>query len=366
MTSHSSTWTRRAALLRMAGAAALVGPFVSACSGPPTRPDDALPLRSPGPSGPAVLQHWRTISTGQIAAPAGAFGVPSLPGLPSLPAPMGGAPIRLVGPVALALRGGSLLVADAGLGRLIRIEPGQPAWTVLPPVAGLSVSPRTVVALGTDASLWALDGPSRMLLNLSAGGQVIRRVDLGAAGLASPVGFALAGFGQRIVVADDSRGRWVELRGGLLVEPMPIPNPNPGDDPMAPGSDAIDAIDAIDSIAASTDRLYLLDRRRARVRVVALADGRILQTLGEGELRQPVALAADARGRLAVLDAQDGSVHLHVPGQPVLRVTAAELRVRLPIALAMEDGWLAVADRSGGVVQLFRVLEGRAAEGLTR
>lgn len=362
MTTHlpmTPTLTRRAALLRGAGAVALAAPLLSACSGPPTRPDDAVAWR---PTGPAVLQHWRTISTGQIAAPAGAFGVPSLPGLPSLPAPMGGAPIRLVGPVALALRGGSLLVADAGLGRLIRIEPNLPAWTVLPPVAGLAISPRTVVALGTDASLWALDGPSRMLLNLSAGGQVIRRVDLGAAGLGSPVGFALAGFGQRIVVADDSRGRWVELRGGLLVEPMPMP----GDAATDPRSDAVDAVDATDAIAASTDRIYLLDRRRARVRVVALADGRSLQTLGEGELRQPVALAADARGRLAVLDAQDGSVHLHVPGQPVLRLGAAELRVRLPVALAMDDGWLAVADRSGGVVQLFRVLEGRAAEGLTR
>ena len=35
-------------------------------------------------------------------------------------------------------------------------------------------------------------------------------------------------------------------------------------------------------------------------------------------------------------------------------------------ALALEDGWLAVADRSGGVVQLFRVLEGRAEPGTGR
>lgn len=350
--------TRRAGLLRLGVALSSgMGLGLSACSGPPTRPDDAPPPRPPGP---AVLQHWRTISAGQIATPGGAFGVPGLPGLPGLPAPMGGAPIRLVGPVALALRGGELLVADAGLGRLIRIDPAQPAWAVLPPIAGLAISPRTVLALGTDASLWALDGPSRLLLNLSASGQVIRRVDLGAAGLASPVGFALAGFGQRIVVADDRSGRWAELRGGLLIEPLRA------DDLAGPAGEATDAgpdagPDAADAIAASADRVYLLDRRRARVRVQALSDGRPLQTLGEGELRQPVALAADARGRVAVIDAQDGSVHLHVPGQPVLRLSPAELRVRQSAAIALDDGWLAVADRVGGAVQLFRVLDGGPA-----
>ncbi|RZS58148.1 hypothetical protein [Sphaerotilus mobilis] len=345
--------TRRRWIAGLAALAAIgAGPVLTGCSGPPTRPDDAPPPRPPGP---AVLQHWRTIGSGQLALPGGAFGVPTLPGLPGLPglpAPMGGAPIRLVGPVALALRAGELVVADAGLGRLIRIPQASavasaPAWTVLPPIAGLAISPRTVLALGSDASLWALDGPSRELLQLTPGGQLIRRVSL--ADLTSPVGFALAGVANRVVVADDASGRWAEWRGATLAEPLGTTGEG--------GADAI---------AASLDRVYLLDRRQARIRVFALGDGRPLGLIGAGELRQPVALAADVRGRVAVLDGQDGSVVFFVPGQPALRLLPADLRVMQPAALALDDGWLAVADRVGGVVQLFRVREGRVGEGLTQ
>ena len=220
--------------------------------------------------------------------------------------------------------------------------------TVLPPISGLAISPRTVLALGPDGSLWALDGPGRQLLNLAPGGQLIRRVSL--AELASPVGFALAGVANRLVVADDSSGRWAELRGATLAEPF----------------EAAEAGAAADAIAASRDQVYLLDRRRARVRIVSLLDGRPLGLLGEGELKQPVAIAADPRGRVAVIDAQDRSVWLYVPGQPGLQLLPAELRVQQPAAIALDDGWLAVADQVGGVVQLFRVLERRADEGLTR
>ncbi len=338
--------TRRALLAGLSALAAVVaGPVLIGCSGPPTRPDDAPPPRPPGP---AVIQHWRTLISGQLAVPGAAFGVPTLPGLPGLPAPMGGAPIRLVGPVALALRAGELLVADAGLGRLVRISQATPAWTVLAPIAGLSISPRTALALGPDGSLWALDGPGRQLLQLAPGGQLIRRVSL--AELASPVGFALAGVANRLVVADDSTGRWAELRGGRLAGPL----------------EAAEIGAGADAIAASRDQVYLLDRRHARVRIVALVDGRPLGLLGEGELKQPVALAADARGRVAVLDAQDRSLWLYVPGQDALRLSPADLRVQQPAAIALDDGWLAVADRVGGVVQLFRVLEGKSGEGLRR
>ncbi|MGY0195494.1 hypothetical protein ACWA7J_10510 [Leptothrix sp. BB-4] len=336
-TSPSSP-SRRRCLIGAGAAAAIGGLGLAACSGPPTRPDDAPPPGSTLPSGPVTLQHWRSYSSGPLALP-GAGGLPTLPGLPGLAAPQGGPPVRLLGPVALALRAGELLVADAGLGRLVRISPSLPAWTVLPPIAGLAITPRTVLAIGPDASLWALDGPGRQLLNLSPGGQLIRRIGLGE--LASPVGFVLAGIGNRLLVADDSSGRWFELRGATWAEPWSEP---------APGA-------AADAIAASRDTVYLLERRLARVRRVDLRDGRALDVLGDGELRQPVALAADARGRVAVLDAQQRAVWLHVPGQPAQWLSAADLRVQQPAALAMDDGWLAVADRLGSV-QLFRLIEG--------
>lgn len=365
--SVSGRMARRRMLVAMGAAlGALAG-----CEGPPQRPDDALP---PPASGPLRLRLWRSVSTGHLPAArpgvplgappllgpgtgfgAGGIGVQTLPGAGPL--------VRLVAPAALALRDQELVVVDPGAGRVWRIDLGFEGFVAVP---GVTATPATAVALGPDHGLWLLDGVARTLLHVSRDGQPLPSLRL-AGEVVSIGGFALADGGGAVLVADDSQHGWFELRPGARLARGVTPQSADGDSSLI-GADAI--------AAATTpvgERVWLLDRRAGRVRVFD-REGRALGSWGAGLLRQPVALAADRRGRLVVLDAQDRSVWLFQGDPPAgaapsaaaapQRFDAAQLGLSGgaggaggPLAaggLALDGAFLAVSDRLAGRVLIHR------------
>lgn len=307
--------------LMFAGAAALAGCAADLPAGPP-----------PAPGQP---QRLRTLQGGFLA-PVLAGGLPP-PLRPGLPLPAGsGQFVRWVAPVALALRGNDLLVADAGSGRLWRAD----AYGLhLSAIAGAPVGRQTALALGADGSAWVLDPFARQVLRFGRDARLLQTLRIGIAG-GAPAALALAEDGLTLLVADAAGAAWSEHRGvGGVVRQI------------APEAEGGQRISGVDAIAAGRGGVVVLDRLRGVVHRVS-REGRVQQTLGRGELMQPVALALDRRGRVYVHDAQQPAVvRLSADGE-AQRWSAAELGVQQIGAIAVEELTLAVADALAGSVVL--------------
>lgn len=314
------------ALLRttaMGAALAVLG----ACVTPAPAPPDTVAA----PGAPLMLRPWRTLQGGFLAPPGAAFGLPARPGT--------GAFVKLLAPTAVALRGSDLLVADSGTGRLWREDL---ALNTLTPVAGAPVTPGTMVALGPDLSAWVLDGITRQVLRFARDGRLLQTWRA-APTAASVAGFALADGGATLLVVDDSLRQWVEFRGaGGPALPRALP-------PDLRGADGL---------AVAGDTVFVLDKARGAVHALR-RDGTALATLGEGELKQPQAIAADRFARVFVVDAADRAVKLLAPGRDTQVFGAEALGVQQIGGIAVDERFLAVSDRVGGAVVIHRL----AAEG---
>ncbi|TXC65203.1 hypothetical protein FSC37_00845 [Piscinibacter aquaticus] len=289
-------------------------------------PTPAPPVAS-APGGVSTLRPWRTLQGGFIAPPGAAFGLPARPGT--------GAFVKLLAPTAIALRGSDVLIADAGSGRLWREDM---ALNTLTPIAGAPVTPGTLVAIGPDLSAWVLDGITRRCCASRATGGCCRP-RRAAPAAASVAGFALADGGATLLVVDDSLGQWVEFRGaGGLAQPRSLPSD----------------VRSADGVAVAGDSVFVLDKARGAVHALR-RDGTLLATLGEGELKQPQAVAADRFARVFVVDDAGRTVKLLVPGREAQVFGAEALGVQQIGGIAVDERFLAVSDRVGGAVVIHQL-----------
>lgn len=272
--------------------------------------------------------HWRSLQGGFLA--------PTLPGPGQAPRMASGMFMRWVRPGPLALWGNELLVADLATARLWRADTAGNAVTG---IAGAPVGPGMALALGPDLSAWVLDAVSRQVLRFARDGRLLQTHRIGTA-LPSPVALALADGGATLLLADGLGAQWSEQRGpaGLVHHVAPE---------QANGL----RISGVDALAVAGDHICVLDRLQGVVHRVS-RQGQVLQTLGRGELQQPVALAVDRLGRVVVHDAQDHSLKRLRSGGPALRWTAADLGVQQIGDLAIDGTMLAVSDALAGQVVL--------------
>lgn len=206
----------------------------------------------------------------------------------------GTAPVRLgcpeapwAGPMAVAFEpGGALLVADAALGRVVRLRDGR-CQTVL---EGLE-RPAGVAAAGGE--VFAVDGPRHEVVAAGPGGGAPRR--FGAEALLAPVAIAATPEGH-LLVADALAARVVRFAAdGRVLGSVGGRAPELGGLLRPKG------------VAAGPDgRVYVLEASEDRVAVFD-GGGRLLAWLGEhgaapGRFTQATGLAVSA-GRLGVADA---------------------------------------------------------------
>jgi len=143
--------------------------------------------------------------------------------------------------------------------------------------------------------------------------------------------------------------QWLEQRGSsTLAQPV---LPADADGRRISGVDGL----ALAPVAGGgPDRLWVLDRLAGAVHQVQ-RDGRVLQTLGRGDLLQPSALAADRFGRVFVVDRDGQSLVCLQAGVAARHLAWPALGVRQIGALAIDDRQLALADRLQGQVVLHRL-----------
>lgn len=301
---------------------------LAACAG-----DGAAPSRPALADG--LLTPWRVV-TGGFLSPAPAAGQP-----PAVARLGSGMYVRLLSPAATALRGPDLLVADAGNGRLWRIDP---AFNQAAVVAGAPVGPGSAVALGPDLSAWVLDPATRQVLRFARDGRLLQTWRVGS-DVPSPVALALADGGATLLLADGMGAQWSEQRGPGGLARL-----------VAPGRDGR-RVSGVDAIVPMDDALYLLDRLAAAVHRTD-RDGRVLATLGRGDLVQPGAIAADRDGRVFVADRAGSVLVVLREGQPARRIDAAALDLQRIGGVAVDERVLALADPLRGQVVLFTLAPG--------
>jgi hypothetical protein len=282
------------------------------------------------PPSPGQPVPWRTLQGGFLA--------PTLPAVGAPPRLASGMFVRWMSPAAVALRGMDLLVADLGTQRLWRADLSGNAITG---IAGAPVSPGVALALGPDLSAWVLDPVSRQVLRFARDGRLLQSHRSGL-DTSAPVALALADSGQTLLLADGLGASWSEQRGGLLRSIDPE---------RSPGR----RISGVDGLAPGRDSLFVLDRLAAAVHRVS-RQGAVLQTLGQGDLMQPQALAVDRLDRVYVLEGQDGSLKRLSAAQPMQRWSAAELGVQKIGGLAVDGLMLALTDSLAGAVVVLSFL----------
>jgi hypothetical protein len=321
---------RRRALLSLGLPSVVAFASLAGCAADPA----AAAADAREPRGP--ITPWRVVS--------GGFLTPA-PQPGQLPRPGTGMFVKLVAPTAIALRGPDLLVADAGSGRVWRIDP---AFNHASGIAGAPVTPLTALMLGPDLSAWVLDASARQVLRFARDGRLLQTYRIDTA-LPSPVALALADGGATLLVADGMSAQWGEQRSpaglGIRVAPR-----------VADGG-AGTRISGVDAIATLGDDLVVLDRLGAVVHRVA-RDGRVLATLGRGELAQPSALAVDREGRIYVVDAGQRTLVVLHEGMPARRFDAASLGLQRIGGVAVDERVLALSDSQLGQVHLFLLAPG--------
>ena len=313
-------------------AAAIVTLLLAGCAAALQEASRANDPKPEIPEGEVRLGPSRAVLGGFLAPPGAAFGVPVRPG--------SGAFVKLVAPTSMALDGNDLLIVDSGTGRVWRADLG---FNTLSEVAGSPAAPGTLVALGPDLAAWVLDGVARQVQRIARDGRLLQTFRATSSAPA-PVGFALADGGATLLLADAGLRQWVEFRsvGAFATS-------------VAPRAADDSGLRGVDGIAVARDTVYLLDRSAALVNVVR-RDGQVLGRLGAGELKQPVAIAANRAGRVFVHDAQDNTVKLLRAGAPAQVFDAARLRVQVIGAIAVDERALAVADRLSGQVVIHPLL----------
>lgn len=326
-----------------AGAAAVhAGAWLAGCTGMQIeRPDepgaDPGPAVPPGRSGP-LLSPERVLTGGFLAPPTSVVGVPARPGT--------GMFVRWQSPGVLALRGNDLLVLDAGQQRLWRADA---ALGTVTGIAGAPTGPGVRVALGPDLSAWVLDPVARRVLRFGRDGRLLQSSSIPAA-IASPVALALDDGGLALLVGDGAGAQWSEQRGPAGV--VQTVSPLLADGRRIQGVDAL-AIPPQPGAAPGGDA-WVLDRLAAAVHRVR-RDGAVRQTLGQGELMQPEALAVDRFGRAFVVDRGGEALVCLRTDLPAQRWAAAQLGAQRIAGLAVDERQLALADGLAGNVLLLRL-----------
>jgi hypothetical protein len=263
---------------RVAGSRGLAGAAIFAaalalagCGGEAVRTDDP---------------RWLTPSFSLTGAPltdrADATGLPLPGGRESF--------FSLLYPVAVASRFGALFIADAGHRQLFRYERSSGLMHAVP---GIKVSPGTILRVGYDGSLFALEPLSGEIARHVIGGQVLPPMQTGGAGRRY-LDFAVSTTAGHLLIADAHCRCVNEWRHGHLVRRLAV-----------------------------------------------------------GQIRLPKSLAAE-KGEIYVLDGFDRSIS-RVSPEGLETVPARELNLFTPEQIMVSGGMLYVADAGRHTVAVFRI-----------
>ncbi len=224
---------------------------------------------------------------------------------------------------------GSLFVADAGYGRVFRLDRGTGLMAAVP---GLRIASGTKLRAGLDGTLYVLDPL----------GAEIRRVSLH--GVSLPAMHARLPTSRYLdFVVEGATGRVFAVDGvhKLIDRIEPV------------GRVALDIleIDAAGPIALQDGSVLLADNRCACVN--EFREGKLVRRLGQGLIRQAADLVVD-RGEIYLLDAFDRSIS-RVNEGGLESIFPAQLDLISPKQIFVSNGIMHVADPAKRAVSLYRI-----------
>lgn len=276
-----------------------------------------------------ILMPWRIVKGGRLATRQDPNGFP-------LPDSLKGF-TPLIFPAALAAHAPDLYIADAGAGRIYRYYADLQALNVVP---GVAATMRTRLQMAADWSLLVLDPTRSSIMRLSRGGQALQTIvsPLTSAYLTE---FVVGEYLDKIYATDQLNQQL------MLLHPL-----GPAGTPLITAGAG--EFKALGALATAGSMVYAVD---AGCSCIAAIDegGQILAHIGQGELIQPNALAADRFGRLYVADAFDRTLKVFRQRKLIARYTPNKLQVTEITALAIDQGALYIADGPGAQVQVFRI-----------
>lgn len=254
-------------------------------------------------------------------------------------------------PEGVGCRGNSLIVADAGNGRILRYTSSGESWTPGPEIV-LSQLPYPIrVEMNSKGEIFALDGRSRRIVRMASSGEfqgyLTPSPDL--QGAVVPRSFridkndnlvVLDVFSARILVMDSS---------GKVQREIPFPKEH--------GFFSDLAVDPSGSI-------LLIDSIRKKV-FKAAKDATAISPLSEAldrELSFPTAIATDNRGTIFLVDQHGSGVVILGPDGSFrgrrLSMGWKDGFLRFPAQMCISDtGNVFIADRGNNRVEAFQIAE---------
>ena len=192
---------------------------------------------------------------------------------------------RFIRPVALAARGGEMVILDAGAGAAYRYDAALELMTALP---GIPAHTGAQLALGADFSLYVIDPPGRRVVRVARTGQPL--TSYGSADLQRPVDVAVDDARGLLYVADGGYNQLLAfhvLGGAATVLHMR-------------GGAGL-RLQAVGNIALGPDAIYVADPLCRCLGRVAF-NGGLLNTFGHDAIGAPGPLAVDRSQHVFIID----------------------------------------------------------------
>jgi len=292
---------------------------------------------------------WTSLSGARLERPAAFAGNPLQPA---------GSYLTFLATTTVAARGNDVYIVDSGRAAVFRVDPytnnmvvmapqpAPPAWVAPDYPQRLPSDRGTKLYVANDRSLYVLDQSRRRVLHFSREGHLVREFqDPGM--LARPVGFTVDESSGLVLIVDALYHNVVAFHRGGRVPFVIVPHENVDRDHVP--------LD-IAAIASGDEGIYLVDRRKAQVLLMS-DDGIVLDSFGQGILKQPWTVAVDRYRRVYVGDRLDNSIKVFSGGVQLDQIKGSDLR---PGMHQISDLWvdedlLYVADGATGRVDILRL-----------
>lgn len=256
--------------------------LMTGCATAPREPPPALSggaARAPGAPGTLSLTPWLSLTGARLVAGVDRTGTPA-------PSAGGLGFTRFIRPLALAARGGEVVVLDAGAAVVYRYDAALSQMSAL---RGVPVQQGAQLALGADHSLYVIDAPGRRVVRIARNGQVVASY-ADSANLQRPVDVAVDDARGLVFVTDGGYNQILAfhaLGGAATVIHVR-------------GTEGM-RLQAVGHLALGSDAIYVTDPLCRCIGRVGY-NGGVLNTFGQDALGAPGPLAVDRYRRVFVVD----------------------------------------------------------------
>lgn len=237
--------------------------------------------------------------------------------------------LQFLFPVSVVSTMGALFVADAGYGKLFRLQRESGLISAVP---GVRINANSRVRAGPSGEIFVLDGTLGNIQRYSLTGQRVSSLQ-SRLPISHYLDFDVDPRSGRVFASDSLT---------FLLDQI---------EPVGQVAIAYSRASAAGPLALDAGSVFLADPRGQSIN--EWRDGRIVRELAKGQVVQPIALAA-ANGEVYVIDGVDRSIS-RVSDTRLEKLMPAPLGLVAPTQLSVSDGMMYVADGVGRAVAAFRI-----------